>query len=225
MIEGAFLGGKKVNSPTERNANIPRMVVRRLPKYLAHAQKMRQAGVQWISSSGLADALGLTSSTVRQDLTHIDFSGVSKRGYSTAGLEAAMARTLGVDQAIRLVVVGAGNLGRALALHGEFQAHGFEICGIFDISANVIGKRVGPLLVQSMAELPEVIRREKIDIGLVAVPSVVAQQVADQLVFSGIRGILNLTTANIVAPKSVAVVDARILASLRELAYAVRTIG
>lgn len=211
--------------PTERNANIPRMVVRRLPKYLAHAQKMRQAGVQWISSSGLADALGLTSSTVRQDLTHIDFSGVSKRGYSTAGLEAAMARTLGVDQDIKLVVVGAGNLGRALALHGEFQTQGFGICGIFDISANVIGKRVGPLLVQPMAELPEVISREKIDIGIVAVPSAVAQQVADQLVFSGIRGILNLTTANIVAPKSVAVVDARILASLRELAYAVRTIG
>lgn len=213
-----------MSATSERNNHIPKMVVRRLPKYLAHAQKMRQAGVQWISSSGLADALGLTSSTVRQDLTHVDFSGVSKRGYSTAGLEAAMARTLGLDEDIRVAIVGAGNLGRALALHGEFFSQGFKICGVFDNNPTAIGKKVGQLVVQPMSDLSDTVRRERIDIGIVAVPSAVAQQVADQLVFSGVRGILNLTTANIVAPKSVAVVDARILASLRELAYAVRTL-
>ena len=202
--------------------SIPATVVRRLPKYLAHAQKLQQAGVQWVSSMSLAEALGLTSSTVRQDITHLDFAGVSKRGYATAGLESTLARTLGADQEICVVVVGAGNFGRALVLHEEFARQGFRICGIFDSSAAVIGKRVGKLRVQPMSALPDVVCGQDVDLGIIAVPQAAAQQVADYLIVAGARGILNLTTTNLVAPWKVAVVDARVLSSLRELAYAVK---
>ena len=85
-----------------------------------------------MSSIELGEALGLTSSTVRQDLSHIDFSGISKRGYSTAGLHASIAQTLGADKEICMVVVGAGNMGRALVQHNEFGRQGFKNCGIFD---------------------------------------------------------------------------------------------
>jgi len=203
-------------------ARIPQSVVRRLPKYLTQAQRLRQANVEWVSSSELAEALGLTSSTVRQDLSHIDFSGISKRGYSTVGLEAALAATLGADHEICCVVVGAGNLGRALALHEEFIRQSFKICGVFDNSPALLGKRVGKLVVQGMDALPSVVCGEDVDIGIVAVPHSAAQQVADRLILAGVRGLLNMTTAHLIVPRKVSVVDARILASLRELAYAVK---
>jgi redox-sensing transcriptional repressor len=203
-------------------ARIPPTVVRRLPKYLAHAQRLRQAGVEWVSSAELGEALGLTSSTVRQDLSHIDFSGISKRGYSTAGLEATLAQTLGADHEVCCVLVGAGNLGRALAQHEEFARQGFKICGVFDASPAVIGKKVGRLVVQAMAELPGVVCGQDVDIGIVTVPHGAAQRVSDQLILAGVRGLLNLTSAHLIVPKKVPVVDARVVASLRELTYAVK---
>jgi redox-sensing transcriptional repressor len=203
-------------------ARIPPTVVRRLPKYLAHAQRLRQAGVEWVSSAELGEALGLTSSTVRQDLSHIDFSGISKRGYSTAGLEATLAQTLGADHEVCCVLVGAGNLGRALAQHEEFARQGFKICGVFDASPAVIGKKVGRLVVQAMAELPGVVCGQDVDIGIVTVPHGAAQRVSDQLILAGVRGLLNLTSAHLIVPKKVPVVDARVVAILRELTYAVK---
>jgi redox-sensing transcriptional repressor len=203
-------------------ARIPPTVVRRLPKYLAHAQRLRQTGVEWVSSAELGEALGLTSSTVRQDLSHIDFYGISKRGYSTAGLESSLAQTLGADHEVSCVLVGAGNLGRALAQHEEFARQGFRICGIFDAHPAVIGKKVGKLVVQGMDELPAVVCGQDVDIGIVTVPHGAAQRVSDQLILAGVRGLLNLTSAHLIVPKKVPVVDARVVASLRELAYAVK---
>jgi redox-sensing transcriptional repressor len=169
------------------------------------------------------DALGLTSSTVRQDLSYIDYQGVSKRGYATAGLETSLAQTLGADHTISCVVVGAGNLGRALALHDEFARQGFMIRAIFDNNAAIIGRKIGKLVVQGMDELSGVICGQDVDIGIITVPPAAAQQVADRLILAGVRGLLNFTTAHILVPRKVAIVDARILASLRELAYAVKT--
>jgi redox-sensing transcriptional repressor len=201
---------------------IPVSVVRRLPRYLTQAQHLRQEGVEWVSSLSLAETLGLTSSTVRQDLSHIDFQGVSKRGYSTAGLEAALARTLGVDRDITCVLVGAGNLGRALALHDEFGRQGFKIVGVFDSAPAVVGKKVGRFTVQGMTDLAVVVREQKVEIGIISVPHEAAQPVADQLIAVGVRGLLNLTTAHLLVPVEASVVDARVLASLRELAYGVK---
>jgi len=202
---------------------IPGAVVRRLPKYLTHTQRLRLEGVQWVSSATLAEALGLTSSTVRQDLTYVEFRGVSKRGYSVVGLESVLARTLGVDRDLACVLVGAGNLGRALALHDEFARQGFKILAVFDSNQAVIGRRAGRFIVQGMSELAPLIHSGNVDIGLISVPHAAAQQVAEQLIQAGVRGLLNLTTAHLLVPDDVAVVDARILSSLRELAYAVRS--
>ncbi len=201
---------------------IPGSVVRRLPRYLTQAQHLRQEGVEWVSSLSLGETLGLTSSTVRQDLSHIDFQGVSKRGYSTAGLEAALARTLGVDRDISCVLVGAGNLGRALTLHDEFGRQGFKIVGVFDSAPVVVGKKVGRFTVQGMTDLAGVVREQKVEIGIISVPHEAAQPVADQLITAGVRGLLNLTTAHLLVPAEASVVDARVLASLRELAYGVK---
>jgi redox-sensing transcriptional repressor len=152
----------------------------------------------------------------------VDFSGISKRGYEAEGLCRVLVKELGADEVWQTVVVGAGNLGAALALHEDFGRHGFCICGVFDVDAKKIGRRLGRLAVQSLRDLPAVIGEKKVDVGIIAVPSQAAQSVADLMIASGIRGLLNLTLTHIVAPKRVAVVDARIVASLQELAHAIK---
>ncbi len=200
--------------------SLPNPVIRRLPKYLVHVQELREDGVAWASSQEIAEALGLTSSTVRQDLSHMDLKGISKKGYETAQLEEVLRQVLGADIRHRVVIVGAGHLGRALAEHGAFFERGFEIRGLFDRDATLFGRCYGPVCVQAMDELPEVAQAGKIDIGIIAVPSHAAQAVAEALVGCGVKAILNLAYKHIKVPEGVHVIDARIMESLQELAYA-----
>ena len=199
--------------------HIPNPVIRRLPKYLVHVQELRDEGVEWASSQDIADALGLTSSTVRQDLSHMDLKGISKKGYEIVQLEAVLRQVLGADMMHRMVIIGAGNLGRALAAHGDFGRRGFEICGLFDQDESLKGLSVGGLNVKTMPELAREAEKKRIDIGVIAVPTQAAQLVADQLVEAGVPAILNLAYKHIQVPEGVTVVDARLMESLQELAY------
>jgi len=185
-------------------------------------QTLCAQGIKWISSQEIADNLGLTSSTVRQDLSHLDFSGVSKRGYETCGLEKVLAEVLGADTKWKMVVVGAGNLGKALALHEEFSRRGFNIVAVFDADPKKIGKKVGNLTVLSQREIPAVVSSKKVDIGIIAVPASAAQGVADVLIMAGVKGLLNLALAHIVAPRRVPVIDSRVVASLLELSHTIK---
>jgi redox-sensing transcriptional repressor len=200
---------------------IPPSVVKRLPRYFACVQALCAEEVEWVSSTELADQLGLTSSTVRQDFSYFDFSGISKRGYETRGLQKMLSAILGADTQWKVVVVGAGNLGHALALHEEFARRGFHIVGIFDSDAEKVGLAIGALTVQPMAELSSVVSEAGVEMGIVAVPAIAAQSVADLLVKAGVTGLLNMALTHVVAPKPVAVIDSRIVASLLELSYAV----
>jgi len=203
----------------ETSEKIPHPVIRRLPKYLVHVQELREEDVEWASSQDIADALGLTSSTVRQDLSHMDLRGISKKGYETSQLEAVLRQVLGADIMHRVVIIGAGHLGRALAEHGAFGRRGFEICGLFDRDERLIGQSFGTVDVMSMDTLAEQARNVKIDIGIIAVPSSAAQEVAEQLSAAGVKAILNLAYKHVKVPEGVTVVDARIMESLQELAY------
>jgi redox-sensing transcriptional repressor len=200
---------------------IPPSVVKRLPKYLAYVQSLCLQKIEWVSSSELAEQLGLTSSTVRQDFSYFEFSGISKRGYETTGLQNMLINILGVDSAWQVVVVGAGNLGRALALHEEFPRRGFNIVGIFDTDVTKHGTRIGTLAVKPMRELPTVVGQFGVNMGIVAVPAVAAQSVADLLIVAGVKGLLNMALTHIIAPDSVSVIDSRIVASLLELSHSV----
>jgi redox-sensing transcriptional repressor len=182
-------------------------------------RQLRKKNLKWISSHRIAKHLGLTSVTVRQDLTYLDFYGVGKRGYLTAGLEKTLSEFFSTHTENRMAVVGAGNIGQALVRYEEFSKRGFNICGLFDSDENKIGTQVEDLTVQAIDDLPNVIRKENIKIGIIAVPPEVAQSVADQLILSGIQGLLNLSTIHIITPKSLPIVEVRIVNSLRELVY------
>jgi redox-sensing transcriptional repressor len=202
---------------------VPPSAVRRLTKYLAIVQQLQADGIEWVSSKDLSEALGLTSSTVRQDLSHLDFAGVSKRGYQVGGLARALAAVLGADKTWNLAVVGAGNMGRALATHEEFSRRGFVIRGLFDADEKKIGRKLGNLTIRGMRDLPLCVQKDRIDLGVIAVPAHAAQAVADLLVVSGVRGLLNLALTHVIAPARVQVVDARLVASLQELTHAIRS--
>lgn len=200
---------------------IPPSVVRRLTKYLTQVQCMMSAGIEWVSSKALADELGLTSSTVRQDLSHLDFSGISKKGYEISKLKKVLMGVLGADKEWKTVVIGAGNLGSAIALHGELARRGFLICSIFDTDESKVGKKAGHLKISHFRDIAKVIKKESIDIGIIAVPAAAAQEVADKLIAAGVKGLLNLSLTHIAVPQGVSVIDARMVSSLLELTHAV----
>ena len=202
---------------------IPAPVVRRLHRYLIRAREMKNAGESWVSSAGLGNALGLTTSTVRQDISHLSMSGVSKRGYRIEDLDRSLREVLHSDTIHRSVIVGAGLLGCALALHGELAESAFDVCAVFDKHPRVIGKRVGNLRVRPMKDLKRMVSVRQVDIGIIAVPARAAQEVADQLVAAGVKGLLNLAYAHVQVPEHVVVVEARFLARLQEIAYEIRS--
>ncbi len=198
---------------------IPRPAVRRLTRYLPHLQRLRNEGVKWVSSQMLAATLGLTSSTVRQDLTHLKFSGFSKKGYETEELIRVLEETLGVNQIYRAAVAGAGNLGRALAGHRQFVEGGFHIRCIYDKNPEVVGRKVEGLTVRSIKAMRGDVKRRNIVLGILAVPPAAAQEAADAFAGAGVKGILNLASTHVKTPPDVAVVHARLMSNLQELVY------
>jgi len=200
-----------------RPHRIPTPVIRRLAKYMGHLRSLRDETQEWVSSRELARALGLTDATVRQDISYLDFSGREKFGYEVGGLRRVLGDVLGVHAGRRAVIVGAGNLGRALALHDDFATCGFDICGIFDVSSQLIGTNVGTMVVQDMAALPRIVGRHGVEIGILAVPAVAARTAALGLIAAGVKGILNLASAHLSPPPGVVIVDARLVESIQEL--------
>ena len=198
---------------------IPPSVVKRLPRYFSCVQDLNAQEIEWVSSSELADHLGLTSSTVRQDFSCFDFSGISQRGYNVVGLQKMLMEILGADMTWKVVVVGAGNLGKALALHEEFVRRGFDIVAVFDANSEKQGTKIGELDVLPMSELPMIVESQGVSMGIIAVPAVAAQDVADLLVAAGVKGILNMSMKNIVTPKYVSVTASRIVSSLQQLSH------
>ncbi len=207
---------------SKKKEGIPKSVVSRCTGYLTLLQSLSDDGELWVSSGALAERLDLTSSTVRQDLSHISFVGRSKRGYEVEGLRDEIAKVLGVHKTWNVVVLGAGNLGCALAQHQDFSERGFNICGIFDSDLKKVGNVVGSLRVQDFETIRTFVKEHGVTMGILAVPDSAAQKVADAIVSAGVLGILNFTSAHIVVPEgAVACVDARVVASLHELSHAV----
>jgi redox-sensing transcriptional repressor len=189
---------------------------------MQHVRMQIEHGREWISSLELAEALEVTSSTVRQDLSWLDIIGTAKRGYKIVDLESSIATLVGRDRSSNMVIVGAGNLGRALALHEEFPRQGFAVSGVFDSDPRVAGRKVGKFVIQRMEDLPRVVRDKNIDIGIIAVPARSAQNVADVLVSAGVQGLLNMSCAHVRTPEGVSVVEARMFSSLNLLSYAIK---
>ena len=210
---------------TGGEARLPRASAARFSLYLRRLQTLHQAGTSTVSSGQLGDALGITDTQVRKDLAKLGNLGHPGIGYPTAELIAALRRKLGLDREWSVLIVGAGNLARALLRYRGFQQQGFRITALVDSDPAKIGQRVDGLVIQPIAELSAVVARTGAELGLLTVPSEAAQEVADALVAAGIRGILNFAPVVLRLPRQVRLVTVDLAVQLEQLAFLVQWSG
>jgi len=205
-----------------RAAEIPAPVVRRLSLYLRQLETLQDAGRRTVSSRQLAAALRSTDAQVRKDLAHFGQFGRPGIGYRVEGLIRSLRRVLGTDRSWNVCVVGAGNLGRALACYRGFARHGFTLVAAFDQDPAVVGRELDAgqrIRVQPMREMATTIRRRGIQLGIVAVPASEAQQVANQLVDAGVSGILNFAPVPLTLSPETVVVAVDLSVPLEQLSF------
>ena len=183
--------------------HIPEGVIERLPVYLNVVLQLRQGGVGTVSSARLGGLSGVNPAQIRRDLTHFGSFGRPGIGYDVATLVDTLQRILGSDHTHRIVLVGAGNLGSAIASYDGLRKHGFLVAAVFDNDPARIGTSVGGVEVRDVDALERIVRSQRITIGVVAVPPGAAQEVTDRLAKAGIRVILNYTPVMVQVPQGV----------------------
>ena len=181
-----------------KSSSIPRVTVERLPIYLLCLDELPD--LDWISSESLATLAGVNSAQVRKDLSYLGSYGVRGVGYDVEHLRHQIERELG---ACAVAIVGAGNLGAALANYGGFGERGFKIAGVFDADPAKVGMTISGIAVQPMADLEAAIADQQVAIGIIATPAAAAQGVADRLAAAGVTSILNFAPAVLQVPESV----------------------
>ena len=202
-----------------KNAKISNAVIKRLPRYRRYLIELRKKGVEKISSKEFSNLIGYTASQIRQDLNNFGGFGQQGYGYSVDGLYDEISAILGLDKEYRMVIMGAGNLGQAIAKYTHFHKQGFKVCGVFEISPNLIGKDVDGIEIMDYENIVEYVEEEEIDIGIICVNQNNAQEVADKLSFAGVKGIWNFAPTDIEVPKHVALENVHLSDSLHSLAY------
>lgn len=176
-----------------KSADIAMPVVRRLPRYYRFLLELEKSGVSRISSRELADKMGLTASQIRQDLNCFGGFGQQGYGYIVAQLREEIGRILGLDRAAGAVLIGAGNIGTAIAKQLVFSQGSLSLCGIFDKAPSVIGRRLVGLRVQGMDELDAFCAEQQPQVGILCVPDAAANEVVSQLMAHGVRAFWNFT--------------------------------
>jgi redox-sensing transcriptional repressor len=198
---------------------IPDIVIGRLPTYLQALSHLTAEDKEITSSQELGDRLGISPAQIRKDLSHFGEFGKQGTGYSIPFLRNKLCEILQVDKAWDVIVVGAGNLGRAVADYGGFIGRGFNIAAVFDSDPAKVGQPLGRSTVQDIQEMPHAIERYGWQIAIVAVPATAAQGVAEILVESGIRSILNYAPITLAVPAGVRVQNIDPVASLQRMTY------
>lgn len=203
-----------------RNRPIPEATVARLPVYLRSLLELaEERGALTVSSEELARMAGVNAAKVRKDLSYLGSYGTRGVGYDVEYLLYQITRELGLTQDWPTAIVGAGNLGRALASYKGFPARGFKITALFDVDEAVIGSEVAGLVVRHVDDLKEVVADQGVSIGIIATPPSAAQEVADKLVDAGVRSILNFAPAVVNVPPDVQVRKVDLAVELQILSF------
>ncbi len=206
-------------SPAGTGHGIPDATVARLPVYLRALYALADHGVATVSSEELATEAGVNSAKLRKDLSHLGSYGTRGVGYDVDYLVYQVSRELGLTQDWPVLIVGAGNLGRALANYGGFASRGFRIAALVDCDSAVVGTVIARHTVRSAATMEDVIRRFDVSIGVIATPATVAQNVCDRLVAAGVSSILNFAPVVLNVPSGVDVRKVDLSIELQILAF------
>lgn len=174
-------------------SGISNSVIRRLPRYYRFLSELKSAGISRISSAELAKKMGVTASQIRQDLNCFGGFGQQGYGYNTELLKNEIGKILGLDNAVPAILIGAGNLGRAVALHMNFDSLGFKLIGIFDRKESLIGQMVRNLPIRNVSSVDEFCRENLPKVAIFCVPKSEANAVAKNLVKCGIKAFWNFS--------------------------------
>ena len=199
--------------------SISKAVIGRLPRYYRYLGEIMESGVERISSGELSKKMNVTASQIRQDLNNFGGFGQQGYGYNVKYLYVEIGKILGVDKQHNMIIIGAGNLGRALANYANFEKRGFVLIGLFDKNPDLIGKEVRGVAVQSMDNLEEFAKENKIDIATLAIPKAEAVKVAEKLAECGVRAIWNFAHTDLNLPKNIVVENVHLSESLMQLSY------
>ena len=201
---------------------VPEVVIKRLPRYYRYLGELLSQDVYRISSNALSKMMNVTASQIRQDLNYFGGFGQQGYGYNVKSLIDEIGNILGLNDGDTMIIVGAGNLGRALANHNSFAKRGFKLVGIFDNDNRIVGSNICGIKVMPDTAMSEFASEHNVDIAILALPHEAVHDTADILVKSGIKGILNFSYSELDVPDSVPVENVHLSDSLMTLAYRIK---
>lgn len=203
----------------KENMKISMAVIRRLPKYHRYLGDLLEKDIKRISSKELSKIMGLTASQIRQDLNNFGGFGQQGYGYNVEALFEEIEKILGLDKRYNTIIVGAGNLGQAIANYTNFEKAGFLPKGMFDINPKLIGLKIRDIQILDADDMEEYIKANDITIGIICTPREHAQNVADRLVKCNIQGIWNFAPVDLNVPEHVILENVHLSESLFTLSY------
>lgn len=203
----------------DKKRTISMAVIRRLPKYYRYLRELVDNDIDRISSKELSEKIGFTASQIRQDLNNFGDFGQQGYGYNVQDLYNEISYILGLNENYKTVIIGAGNIGQAIANYTYFDKLGFELKGIFDVNPKMVGMKIRDVEIIDIDNLDKFLKDEHIDIGIICVPGSHAQKVADTLQNNGVEGIWNFAPVDLVTDKKIVVENVHLSENLLTLTY------
>lgn len=199
--------------------SISKAVIRRLPRYYRYLGELLEEGVERISSNELSSKMHVTASQIRQDLNNFGGFGQQGYGYNVPYLYAEIGKILGLDRTHHIIIIGAGNLGQALANYAAFEKRGFILTGIFDVNPRLEGVAIRGVPIRMMDELKSFVQKNDVEIAVLTIPKEKAIEVANMLVENGVRAIWNFAHTDLNMPDNIIVENVHLSESLMQLSY------
>ncbi|MEI6602233.1 MAG: redox-sensing transcriptional repressor Rex [Clostridia bacterium] len=209
----------------DKSKKISFAVIRRLPRYYRYLSDLLRDGIERISSKELSERMGITASQIRQDLNNFGGFGQQGYGYNVVSLNAEIGRILGIDHSFKAIIIGAGNMGHALANYPNFAGRGYEIVGIFDISSDLIGTKAKEdgdadwSVIRNIDTIEEFVKKNKVDIAMLTVPYQFTSAVAEKVVALGIKALWNFSAMDLKLPGDVVIENVHLSDSLMVLGF------
>ncbi len=194
-------------------------VIRRLPRYYRYLGELLQKGVNKISSRELSEKMNVTASQIRQDLNNFGGFGQQGYGYNVEYLHREIGKILGLHQNYKMIIVGVGNLGQALANSNSFSKRGFKLVGLFDVNPRLIGMTIQGVEVQDIDRMEQFIKENEVEIAILTMPKTRVKETAENLAQWGIKGLWNFSPVDLFLPETVQVENVHLSHSLMTLAY------
>lgn len=198
---------------------ISQAVIQRLPRYYRYLGDLLDNDVERISSNDLSKRMNVTASQIRQDLNNFGGFGQQGYGYNVKYLHTEIGKILGLNEHHNFIIIGAGNLGQALANYASFETSGFVLTGVFDINPKLIGQKIRGVEIRALEQLKEFINENHVEIAVLTIPKNSAADVVELLLDTQIKGIMNFAHTDLKLPKHIIVENVHLSDSLMKLSY------